>query len=290
MYAKFKIITAMLIWGSIGLFVKNIPLSSVELAFFRALIGCLFLIIIGLMLKHTFDLPKIRQALPILIISGVAISVNWICLFQAYKYTTVSIATLSYYFAPVFVILFSPIIFKEKLTLGRLGCVVVAMIGLFFILDTNALPLDQSFAHAKGISYGLAVATLYAAVMILNKFIKNLSGFDTTVLQLSSATVVLLGYIFLQDGFDLVAITAPNWFLIITLGIVHTGVAYLLFFSAIPQISGQSLAILSYVDPISAMIFAGLLLNEALSPWQLLGGLLVLGPTFLNEWLSTKQH
>ena len=287
MNAKGKLLTAMLIWGSLGLFVKHIPLSSPELAFFRALIGGLFLLLVTIIGRKPLSGHAIRPMLALLILSGAAISINWIFLFQAYKYTTVPIATLSYYFAPVLIILISPLLFKERLTAIRLLCVLLATFGLGLILlggqmgqETGAVPV--------GVGFGLLAAIFYAAVVILNKFLQGLSGHETTLIQLTAAALVLGLYITLTGGFHLNAMTASSWLMVAVVGILHTGVAFLLFFSAIPQLSSQSLALFSYVDPISAMIFSALFLHELLTPLQLAGGILILGAACFSEWQSAS--
>ncbi len=289
MNAKGKLLTAMLIWGSLGLFVKNIALSSPELAFFRALLGCLFLCLVGLFSKKALSWMTITKMLPLLILSGAAISINWIFLFQAYKYTTVPIATLSYYFAPVFIILISPLFFKERLTFLRLTCVIVAMLGLGLILLSGQMEQLADSQLTKGIGYGILAAAFYASVVVINKFLHGLSGYETTLIQLTTAVAILGIYIMLSGGFNLQEMTSTSWLLVIIVGIMHTGIAFLLFFSAIPALSSQTLALLSYVDPISAMIFAALFLHEGLTPLQLLGGILVLGAACFSEWQSARR-
>ena len=289
MNAKGKLLTAMLIWGSLGLFVKNIALSSPELAFFRALLGCLFLCLVGFISRTPISRDAIVKMLPLLILSGAAISINWIFLFQAYKYTTVPIATLSYYFAPVFIIFISPIFFKERLTASRLLCVCIAMLGLGLILLSGQAGQYAASSITIGIGYGILAAAFYAAVVVINKFLRGLSGYETTLIQLTTAALILGVYIAFSGGFHLSGMTSVGWLFVVIVGIFHTGAAFLLFFSAIPQLSSQSLALLSYVDPISAMIFAAIFLHEGLTPIQLLGGVLVLGAACFSEWQSARR-
>jgi RarD protein len=283
MKGKLKIIIAMLIFGSIGLFVRTITMSSNEIALLRAIIGSVFLGITGFLLKQKPSFRQIKENLIILLLSGSAIGFNWILLFQAYKYTTISNATLSYYFAPVFVIIMSPIILKEKLNFRKTLCVTLSMIGLFLILNLNGGYNQNSYNHLKGIAFGLSAALLYSAVIILNKFIKNLSGFETTLIQLFLAALVLLPTIALQGNINLGSISASQWILILILGIIHTGIAYYLYFTSIRELEGQAVAIISYIDPISAVFFSVIFLSEAVTMRQLIGGILILGSTFFSE-------
>lgn len=280
---NFKIVSAMLIFGSIGIFVRNIDLTSLEIAFLRATIGSIFIGIFGLLIKQKNSLQLIKENIVLLVISGIAMGLNWIFLFQAYKYTTISNATLSYYFAPVFVIVLSPIFLKEKLNKRKVICVIGAMVGLFIVLNGDSSGLDSSYNHMKGIIYGLLGAGLYASIILMNKFIKNLSGFETTLIQLTVSAFVLLPVILYQGNLNIVNITNKSWIFIILLGVVHTGIAYLLYFSSMKELKGQSIAILSYIDPISAVVFSSIFLGENMNLFKVVGAIFILGSTLLSE-------
>lgn len=282
---KIKIISSMLIFGSIGVFVKNINLPSMDIAFLRAVIGSIFLLCAGVILKQKASFKAIRENLLLLLLSGTAIGFNWILLFQGYKYTTISNATLAYYFAPVFVIVLSPLLLKEKLSAKKIICVALAMIGLFLILSVGSGSTTDSTNHLKGILYGLSAAVLYSSAILMNKFIKNLSGFETTLIQLSVAAIVLLPSIIFEGNLRVGAISSRGWIFILIVGIIHTGIAYLLYFTSIKDLNGQSIAILSYIDPISAVIISSIFLGESMSLLQIIGGILILGSTFLSERL-----
>lgn len=181
MKGKFKIIMAMLIFGSIGVFVKKINLSSSQIAFLRGVIGSLFLIGASLLTKQKVSFKAIKENIVLLVLSGGAIGVNWIFLFESYKYTTIANATLSYYFAPIFVIILAPFILKEKLTPAKIVYGLIAMLGLFLVINTGGKAAGDSHNHIVGILFGLSAAVLYASVILMNKFIKNVSGFETTL-------------------------------------------------------------------------------------------------------------
>lgn len=280
---KINIIMAMLIWGTIGIFVRGIALSSLEIAFFRAIIGSLFLFLLGIIRQEKFEIKSLKKNLPILLLSGAVIGVNWIMLFQGYKYTTISNATLSYYFAPVFIAIFSFLILKEKLSTKRVICIFGAMIGLFLILQSGEKSSVSSYNHVKGISYGLSGAVLYAIVVLLNKQIKGLSSFKITLIQLFVAGIVLLPFILKQNTLDLRTVDVKSWLLILLIGIIHTGIAYLLYFSSIKNVEGQSIAILSYIDPISAVLISSVFLGETMGIFQMLGGAIILISAYLSE-------
>jgi len=280
---RIKMITAMLIFGSIGVFVRNINLPSIEIAFLRAVIGSVFLISVTVLMRDKKSIESIKLNLILLIVSGLTLGFNWIMLFQAYRYTTIANATLSYYFAPIFVLLLSPIVLEEKLTFKKIAYVCMAMIGLFLILSNGQNSLGQSYDHLKGILYGLSGAVLYAGVILINKKIKNLSGYETTMIQLMVASIVLLPIVIYQNNIIFSQIDLVSWILILAIGIIHTGIAYLLYFSSIKELRGESIAILSFIDPIWAVIIAVVFLKEGMNVYQVIGGSLILVATFFSE-------
>src|SRR4051794_20195679 len=151
MNGKMRLIITMLIFGSIGVFVKKIDLSSSEIAFFRGVIGSLFLLAASFLVKHKPSLKALKQNALLLLLSGGAIGLNWIFLFEPYRYTTISNATISYYFAPIFVMILAPWVLKEKLTSVKVGCIITAMIGLFLIVNPGAGDTGGLQNHAVGI-------------------------------------------------------------------------------------------------------------------------------------------
>lgn len=283
MRSEFKNITAMLIFGTIGIFVKNIDLTSKEIAVLRGVIGSLFLIVIMMLSKEKTSFSGIKKNIKILLFSGIGVGMNWIFLFQAYKYTTVSIATLSYYFAPIFVTLLSPIILKEKISLMKIICVCTAMLGMVCIVGNGGGGEGTEYNHLIGVIYGLSAAVFYASVVLMNKFIKDIRGIEITVSQLVLASVVLTPYVIFTDGFDFSRMTGISIMCLLILGVVHTGFAYFLYFSSLKELKGQTIAVLSYIDPISAVIISSLFLGESMSPLQIVGGVLILGSTFVSE-------
>jgi len=280
MNAKLRNITAMLIFGTIGLFVKNIELSSSEIALTRGFIGGVTLI-----LKKKISFEAIKNNLYLLIFSGLAVGLNWIFLFQGYKYTSISNATLSYYFAPVFVTILAPFILKEKLTLSKFLCVLMALVGMFCIVGVDGI---NGGSDLIGIVYGLLAAGFYASVILMNKFLKGIDSIEITVIQLISATITLLPYVLYVEGLGILSVSSVSIPYILILGIVHTGIAYLLYFSSLQGLKGQTIAVLSYIDPVFAIIISAIILKEQLGVLQIIGGVLILGSSFLSEFLNRK--
>lgn len=279
--SRLMMVAAMWIFGTIALFVRNIPVSSSEIALYRAAAASVLLGMYFLATGQKIELRAIGRELPLLLLSGVAMGINWILLFEAYRYTTVSVATLSYYFAPVIVTVACPILFREKMGPKQWLCFFMSTLGI--VLITGIGDLRGSNTHLIGILFGFGAAVLYASVVLLNKRIKGVAGMQRTFLQFVAAVIVLLPYVAFTGGFTLNTLSAGGWVNLLIVGVVHTGIAYCMYFSALKDIPGQEAAILSYMDPLVAVAVSVFVLGERLTLMQLTGGILILGFTLYNE-------
>lgn len=282
--AKWNVVLAMAVFGTIGAFVRFIPLSSGEISLYRALIAIVTLLIWRRATRSNIWRPNLRKNLLPLFLSGAAMGVNWILLFEAYRYTTVSMATLAYYFAPTLVALFSPLLFHEKLTKRNVFCFVMSTLGLILITDASA---DSGGSHHIGILLGLGAAVFYAFVVIVNKSLKDVPNIDRTLCQFVAAALTVLPYTVLTSGLHLAAAGGRGLLLLLIVGVFHTGLMYCLYFSSLSRIAGHEVAILSYVDPLVAVLVSALFLKEPITFLQIVGSVIILGFTLLNE-LSPK--
>ena len=280
-------VLSMTVFGTLGPFVRGIPVSSGELALYRAVLAALLIAAFLTVTGQKIPFGKIRREVPLLLASGVAMGFNWILLFEAYKYTTVSVATLSYYFAPVIVTVVSPILFRERLTGRQLLCFAMSTLGLVMITGIGDL---SGGSHFVGILFGLGAAVLYAAVVLLNKFIRNVAGIHRTFLQVLSAILVLIPYVALTGGVTLGSMGGSGWVNLLIVGLVHTGITYCMYFSSLQELPGQKAAILSYIDPLVAVVISVLVLKESMTLWQVAGGALILGFTLWNEISPEKSR
>ena len=283
--ARIMLIISMTIFGTLGLFVRNIPLSSGELALYRAILAALLIAVYLFATGQKIPFMNIKKEIPLLLASGVAMGINWILLFEAYKYTTVSVATLSYYFAPVIVTAVCPFLFREKLTYKQIICFIMSTFGLVLIVGIQ--DIGKSKTDLIGILFGLGAAFFYANVILLNKFIKNVEGIHRTFLQFLSAIIILIPYVAFTSGMNLSILDGIGWSCLLIVGLIHTGVTYCMYFSSLKELPGQKAAILSYIDPLVAVLVSVLLLGENMTLSQALGGLLILGFTLWNE-ISVK--
>ncbi|MCY9374840.1 DMT family transporter [Bacillus sp. T17B1] len=286
MKSKIQFILSMIIFGTMGLVVRYIDLSSSETALLSSSIGCLFLMFVFFMMKKAIPWKLVKANAYILFLSGIALGGNWIFLYQAYDHTTLTNATLGYYFAPVFVMILSPVVLKEQLPIKKLVCIGVAIIGMLLIVG-NGISASGT-EDLLGIFFGLVAAACYAALMLLNKFIHRMGRLEITIIQLGITALLLLPYVFFSEGFGIFGVSNSSVPFIIILGIVNTGIGFWLFFSGMQRLKGQSIAMLSYVDPFVAILISAMILQEQMTIVQLLGGTLLLGSTFVSEIKSFK--
>ena len=276
------IISSMLIFGTIGIFRRYIPVSSAFLAFSRGVLGGLC-ILLFLRLKKKSTAEKLsRRVLAGLVVSGALIGINWMLLFEAYNHTTVAVATLCYYMQPTIVMLLSPLIFREKLTVRKSICAAVAIAGM--VLVSGVVGDGGQGASLQGVLLGLGAAVFYSAVVIMNNMIRGVSAYQKTTVQLLSAGLVMVPYLLLTGGFSIEGITPGAAALLLVVGIVHTGIAYVLYFGSMDGLRVQTVAILSYIDPVSALLFSALLLREPLSLWGIIGAVMIIGSAIVSEF------
>ncbi len=279
--ARFQMVFSAAAFGTIPLFVRSLTLTSSEIALYRAVIAAVLIGICLLFSREKTDFSQSKKELPLLLLSGVAIGFNWILLFEAYRYTTVSEATLCYYFAPILVTLACTVLFHEALKPRQILCFVLSTVGVVLIVAAGEGGAVEN--RALGIAMGLGAAVLYASVVLLNKFIKNVGGIQRTFYQFLAAAVVLLPYVACTDGFHLQQLSWSGWGNLLILGIFHTGITYFLYFSSLKELRGQEASILSYLDPLVAIVLSVVVLGESITVLQIVGGALVIGFAIWNE-------
>ena len=275
------LVASMLVFGTIGIFRRYIPVSSAFLAFFRGVLGGLCILAFIRLKKRNVREKLPPRVLPALVISGALIGVNWMLLFEAYNHTTVAVATLCYYMAPTIVMLLSPLVFRERLTGKKAVCAAVAVVGM--VLVSGVLDGGNAGGSLKGVLLGLGAAVFYSSVVIMNNMIRGIDAYRKTTVQLLSAGLVMVPYLLLTGGFSAEGFTSSSVILLLVVAIVHTGIAYVLFFGSMDGLRVQTVAILSYIDPVSALLFSAILLREPLSFLNAVGAVLIIGSAIVSE-------
>lgn len=273
---------SMALIGTIGVLRRQIPLASSLLAFVRGILGALSLLLFVALARRRLPRDLGGKTAGLLLLSGAAIGVNWILLFEAFNYTTVATATLCYYTQPTLLMLLSPLLFRERLTVRKLLCAAAAVVGMILVsgvLQGGALGADDR----RGILLGLGAAVLYTGVVILNKLTPGVDPYEKTILQLSASALTLLPYLLLTGAFASLTLTPRVTVLLLIAGAVYTGVVYLLYFGSMDALPAQTVALLSYLDPVVALICSWLVLREPVSLSGIVGAALILGAAAVGQ-------
>ena len=278
-------VASMVIFGTNGLIVANISLGSAEIVLMRTFLGSLFLLAIVLV-KRSFSFADLKADLIPATIGGAALGLNWVLLFSAYRSAGVGLSTLTYYCGPIIVLALSPVLFREKLTWNKLLAIAAVAVGMFCITGD----IEPGSDVQTGILFGGGAALLYASLIVANKRVKRLSGLNCAMYELIVAFFVVLIYL-LASNVKLPVIPAAEdivWVLVI--GLVNTGLAYYLYFSSLQKLPGQTVALVCYIDPLTALLVSGAFLGEKLLGVQIAGAVLILGGACLGELKFKKTE
>ena len=279
--ARLKLIVVMLLFGTIGIFVRTISMPSSIIALVRGIIGSIFLLLVVFARRTGIDMSAVKRNWWKLLLSGGCIGVNWILLFEAYRFTTVATATLCYYLQPVIVVLGSALVLKEKLSIRKLLCVLVAILGMIPV--SGVLESIPTAGEVTGILLATGAALLYGINILTNKTMQGLSPFDMTIFCMITATLTLLPYTLLTEDWSAIVWAPSSVALLLVVGIIHTGMAYAMYYSALEKMKAQEVAIYGYIDPICAILLSALLLSEPLTAGIVIGAVMILGATYISE-------
>lgn len=276
-----KYIFALLLFGSNGIVAQQIDMDSTNIVLVRTFIGSVLLLTIFYLSKNRIDFKNTdKKSLIYLTISGIAMGCSWMFLYSAYQQIGVGIASLLYYTGPIIVMILSPIIFKEKLTIQKCICFSVVLIGIFL------LNIQQGKFELKstGFILGILSAVMYSVMVIANKKAVKITEMKNASLQLLISFLTVLVYLLIKGEFLTSLPQTPfQWLWLIFLGLFNTGIGCYLYFSSIGNISVQSVSILGYIEPLSALVFSVVLLKEKFISIQIIGAILILVGAFLSN-------
>lgn len=284
--ARLQLIFTMLLFGTIGTLSRFIDMPSSVIALGRAFFSVLTIILILALRRQKLDWDDIKRNIGWLTLSSVFMCCNWVCQFEAFKYTTIAVSTLCYYMQPVFYILAAAIVIKEKLSPKKLVCVAVAFCGMIFV--SGVLQTGFHISELKGVLFGIAGGFFYAMVVLINKYMKDISPVNTTIMQMALVSLIMLPYSAATGGLAAARVTTVGIICLIVLGALHTGIAYIIYFDAVNKLSAQTVGILSYIDPVEAVLLSAFFLKEPLTIWTIIGAIMILGATAVSE-LGTEK-
>lgn len=285
--SRLQLLFTMLLFGTIGTLSRYINMPSSIICFGRAFFGVITILILLAARRERPDVEAIRRNIGWLILSSVFMCTNWICQFEAFKYTTIATSTLCYYMQPVFYILAASIVLKERLTAKKLTCVIIAFCGM--ILVSGVLQTGLHISELKGVIFGVSGGFFYAMVVLINKYMKDISPVNTTVMQLALVSVIMLPYSAATGAFSEVSITATGMICLLILGVLHTGIGYIIYFDAVNKLPAQTVGILSYIDPVEAVLLSAFFLKEPINIYTVAGAFMILGAAAVSELTGEKK-
>ena len=285
--SRLQLIFSMLLFGTIGTLARFINMPSSIICLGRAFFGVITILILLSARREKPDSEAIRRNFWWLLLSSTLMCCNWICQFEAYKYTTIAAATLCYYMQPVFYILAGTIVLREKLTAKKAACVAVAFCGM--ILVSGVLQIGFHISELKGAVFGVTGGFFYAMVVLINKYMKDISPVNTTIMQLALVSVIMLPYSAVTGAFSEVNVTLTGIICLLILGVLHTGIGYIIYFDAVNKLPAQTVGILSYIDPVEAVMLSAFLLKEPVNIYTVAGAIMILGAAAVSELTGNRK-
>ena len=277
-------IIAVVLYGTVGMFLRFSELPSEAVALYRGVLGALFILLYRTAKGEKPDTAAIRRNLIMLLVSGILLGFNWIFLFAAYVKTTVAVASLCNYMAPILVIAFTPLVLKEKLDPRKLPCIAAALLGI--ILVSNIF--GGGIGAPAGIAYGLAGALCFAAIVFCNRKMKDIPAMDRALMQLAVSAVTILPYVLLKNG-GLPLPSGRALLIVLMLGFLQTGFAYCLYFRGMTTLPVQTVAILGYLEPVVSVLCSFFFLHEPLRPLGWAGAVLILAAAAVSELMPERK-
>ncbi len=282
--AFIKYISALLLFGLNGIVASHIEMSSYEIVFMRTLIGSIFLIILFMLGKGKLHIRENKKDFAFVILSGIAMGTSWMFLYEAYQQIGVSLASLLYYCGPVIVMIFSPILFKEKLTAPKIIGFLTVIVGIFLVNGN----ITDNDTNVWGLFCGGMSAVTYFFMVTLNKKSKKIVGMENSVIQLIVSFITVAIFLSFKQGLH-ITIPTDAWIWILILGVVNTGIGCYLYFSPLSKLPVQTVAVCGYLEALSAVVFAAILLGEDMTLLQIVGAVFIIGGAMTGELVKPKK-
>ena len=277
-----------MVFGTIGTFTRYIELPSSVLCFSRAALAVVTILVYFAITGKKPDIPAIKKNLPKLILLGALMSFNWVCQFEAFARTTIAISTVCYYTQPIFLIIGAAIVFKEKLSAKKVICIFAAFFGMMLVSGIIGGG-GVGKANLSGVLFAVSGAITYAIIVLINKSLKDISTFDTTMAQLGFAAIVITPYILLTEDISAIHLSTTGLICTLIMGIVHTGIAYVIYFRSVSILDAQNVGIISYIDPVEAVLLSALFLREPITINVIVGAVMILGATAVSELTGNRR-
>lgn len=278
-----KYFISVFLYGTLGFFLAFIDVNSEFVVFCRGIFGCLFILVLLAIKKQKLDIEAIKKNFIYLVICGISLGLNEIFLFIGYKYA-VSLASLGNYTAPITIIILSAILYKDKLSIKQVLCILASFIGIVCLTGV----FSGNNSDIRGLIFGLCGSFGFVTLVFMNKKLKDIGPYDKTIVQLLFSSFTTLPLIFINKSY-LISYDIKTVSILLMLGIIHTGFAYCLYFDSINTLSPIKIAIIGYVEPVMSVLIGALFLNESMDTYAIIGAILILGSAIISELISTKK-
>ena len=286
--AKLMMILAMSLFGTLGVSTYFIDLPASIIVVGRGLIGASFLLILIRFSGSKLSKDDIYGNMFTLTCSGICLGLNWLFLFEAYKSIEISVATVLNYLTPAMVILIAPLVFKTKLTFIKLGCALLALLGL--VLITGILENDTEDINYYGLICGVLAAVFYTGLVVFNKKLKSIGSYDRTFVQLLIAGIVVAVYSLFTVDFGSLHPDTLSIVLLVVIAVFQTAIAFTLYFGSLAHLDAPTAVMYGYIEPVISIALSVIILHEDLGIIGWIGAALILGSTFLSEILSRRRE
>lgn len=289
-----KLIFISATFGTVGLVTHFIPFSSAVIVFYRALLGGLFIATMVVLSGNRIDVKSMKENLIILICTGFFMGLNWVLQFEAFKVSSIAIGTVCYNMMPIFLLIIASFTFNERITFKSFLCIMIATIGV--VLVSNVINVGIKSDEVLGCVYGILGAIFYALIVTFNRKLKQIQTHDKVIFQFGFSTLIMAIYVGLieKSSFIFDSSLPRNEVIIgiiciLLLSFFHTGFCYVHYFNAVSNLKAETVAILTYIDPVVALLLSYFLLKENMTHLQLLGAFLILGSTLFNELSKSNK-
>lgn len=283
--ATLRYLFALFLYGTIGFFLHFVKYSSEFVVLGRGVLGSLFIFLVLSLRKEKIDTDAIKKNLKTLLISGFALGFNWVFLFAGYRYG-IAISSLCNYMAPIIVVVISILVYKQKISKPQILFIIMAFVGMLLLIGVIGGDLKGDI---RCVIYGLLAALGFVILVLCNKRLTDIKPLEKTLVQLLASAVIVLPYVILNDGFPK-EFDLTSTLIVLVLGILHTGVAYICYFSSIDVLPAQSIAILGYLEPVLNFVIGALVFHEELGVSSIIGAVLILIASIGNEIFGTKEQ
>ncbi|MEH6418368.1 DMT family transporter [Pseudomonas sp. CGJS7] len=280
--ALIQLLIAELLIGSVGVFVHESGQNAITAVLFRCIFGSAFLLVWGSARGLFQGLLGERALIRSAIFSGVLLVLNWVALFAGMARSSIGVATMVYHFFPFVILGMAAMFYGERTRAADIGWTAIAFVGVLCSADPFKLWTSAGTGYLIGVGLTFVAAILCGASLLLSRRISRERPFAVVLIQ------CLVGIVMLAPFADYAAVWAPgsHWFWLAGLGLIHSGVCYVLFYSSYPRLQVATIAVLAFIYPVIALLLDYLVYGRTLAPVQSLGvALIVLGTLGVNlKW------